>query len=199
MLPTKFRIIWTSSFRGEDFQKSTNQKQELTVVAMFVNGSGRNEHSLQRTAHRCFLPSFGSFGQAASEEKNLKNQPIRNKNRLWRPYLLMDRDEMSSLQRGPSIDAFYQVLLHLAVRFQRRRLKCEKLTDDGCQVMAKAHFAFSKVSCSFTASIEVFIHNNRGCLLIGQFLIIALAIFLLHYGKNKFDQWPSTPKTGVRS
>jgi hypothetical protein len=36
---------------------------------MFVNGLGRNEHSLQRTFHRCFLPSFGSFGQAVSEEK----------------------------------------------------------------------------------------------------------------------------------
>ena len=29
--------------RGEDFQKSTNQKQELPVVAMFVNELGRNE------------------------------------------------------------------------------------------------------------------------------------------------------------
>jgi hypothetical protein len=28
------------------FQKSTNQKQELTVAAMFVNESGRNEQSL---------------------------------------------------------------------------------------------------------------------------------------------------------
>jgi hypothetical protein len=28
------------------FQKSTNQKQELPVANMFVNGSGRNEHSL---------------------------------------------------------------------------------------------------------------------------------------------------------
>ena len=27
------------------FFKSTNQKQELPVVAMFVNGSGQNEHS----------------------------------------------------------------------------------------------------------------------------------------------------------
>jgi hypothetical protein len=35
-----------SGFRGEDFLKSTNQKQELPVVAMFVNGSGRNEDSL---------------------------------------------------------------------------------------------------------------------------------------------------------
>ena len=32
-------------FRGEDFKKSANQKQELPVVAMFVNGSGRNEQS----------------------------------------------------------------------------------------------------------------------------------------------------------
>jgi hypothetical protein len=40
----------------------------------------------------------------------------------------------------------YQVSVHLAERFQRRRLKCEKLTDDGSQVMAKAHFAFGKVS-----------------------------------------------------
>jgi hypothetical protein len=31
---------------------------------------------------------------------------------------------------GPSIDASYQVSLHLAEGFQRRRLKCEKLTDD---------------------------------------------------------------------
>jgi hypothetical protein len=45
--------------------------------------------------------------------------------------LLMDRDEMSNLYRGPAIDASYQVLLHLAKGFQRRRLKCEKLTDDG--------------------------------------------------------------------
>jgi hypothetical protein len=32
--------------RGEDFFKSANQKQEFPVVAMFVNGSGQNEHSL---------------------------------------------------------------------------------------------------------------------------------------------------------
>jgi hypothetical protein len=42
-----------------------NQKQELHAVAMFANRSGRNEQS----SWRCFLPSFGSFGQAVSEEK----------------------------------------------------------------------------------------------------------------------------------
>jgi hypothetical protein len=30
------------------------------------------------------------------------------------PCLLMDRDEMSNLYRGPSIDASYQVSVHLA-------------------------------------------------------------------------------------
>ena len=72
MLPTKFRIIWPSGFRGEEFYKSANQKQESPVVAMFANRSGQNEQSLQRTFHRCFLPSFDSFGQAVSEEKILK-------------------------------------------------------------------------------------------------------------------------------
>ena len=102
------------------FQKSTNQKQELPVAAMFVNGSGQNEQSLQRILHRCFLPSFGSFGKAVSEEKIFRNRPIRNKNCQWQPYLLMDRDEMSNLYREPSIDASYQVSYHLAKWFQRK-------------------------------------------------------------------------------
>jgi hypothetical protein len=46
MLPTKFQIIWPSGFRGEEFLKSANQKQESPVTAMFVNGLGRNEQSL---------------------------------------------------------------------------------------------------------------------------------------------------------
>jgi hypothetical protein len=131
MLPTKFRFIWPSGFRGEFFFKSANQKQELPVAAMFVNGSGQNVQSLQRTFHRCFLPSFGLFGQAVSEEKIFLNRPIRNNKCMWQSCLLMERDEMSNLYRGPSIDASYQVSVHLAEGFQRRRLKCEKLTDDG--------------------------------------------------------------------
>jgi hypothetical protein len=58
MLPTKFRFIWPNGFRGEEFKKSANQKQEWPVAVMFVN---------------------------------------------------TDRDEMSILYRGPSIDASYQV------------------------------------------------------------------------------------------
>ena len=154
MLPTKFRIIWPSGYRREEFIKSANQKQKSTVATMFVNGSGQNEQSVQRAFHRCFLPSFSSFGRGVLEAYLsviqfrvsifklrvislstifffLRKHTIINMNCLWRPCLLMDRDEISNLYRGPSIDASYQVSVHdMAKGFQRRRLKCEKLTDD---------------------------------------------------------------------
>jgi hypothetical protein len=36
MLPTKLWFIWASGFRGEDFFKSANQKQEFPMVAMWL-------------------------------------------------------------------------------------------------------------------------------------------------------------------
>ena len=97
-------------------------------MAMFVNRSVQNEQSLQRTFHRCFGPSIDAsyqvsihFGQAVSEEKIFRNRPIRNKNCLWWPYLLMNRDEMSNLYRRLSKDTPYQVSIQLAKPFQRRR------------------------------------------------------------------------------
>ena len=41
-----------------------------------------------------------------------------------------NNESTTKLHRGPSIDAFYKVSIHLASGLQRRRLKCEKLTDD---------------------------------------------------------------------
>ena len=38
MLPTKFRFIWSNGYRRKEFLKSANQKQELPMAAMFVNG-----------------------------------------------------------------------------------------------------------------------------------------------------------------
>jgi hypothetical protein len=165
MLPIKFRFNWPNGFRGEESKKSANQKQGSPVAAMLVNGSGRNQHSLQRTFHRCFLPSFGSFGQAVSEEKIFKNlcrdkcilntylylnksylsfhrryfrnQPIWNKNCLWWPCLVMDRDEISTLYRGPPIDASYQVSVHLAKWFQRRRIL--KISQSETRVACGGH------------------------------------------------------------
>jgi hypothetical protein len=43
----------------------------------------------KRTFHRCFLPSFGSFDQAVSDEKIFKNRPIRNKNGHHRQFLFL--------------------------------------------------------------------------------------------------------------
>ena len=135
MLPTKFHFIWPSGFRGEDFQKSNNLAQLFQRRFLEINqseiriacgshvcyGSGRNQQSLQKTVHRCFISSFDSFGQAVSEERRFKKKwPIRNKNCLWRPCLYTDLDEMSNLYREPSIDASYKVLVDLAQLFQRR-------------------------------------------------------------------------------
>ena len=69
MLPTKFRSIWPSGFRGDDFLEINQSEKELPVAAMFVNGSARDKQSLERTCHRCFLLSVGSFDQVVSEEK----------------------------------------------------------------------------------------------------------------------------------
>jgi hypothetical protein len=55
------------------------------------------------------------------QRRFFRNQPIRNKNGMWRPCFFTDRDEMSILYRGSSIDASCQVSVHLAKRFQRRR------------------------------------------------------------------------------
>jgi hypothetical protein len=54
------------------------------------------------------------------------NWPIRKKNCLWWPCLLTDWDRMSNLYRGTSIDASYQVLVHLAMWFQRRFLEIDQ-------------------------------------------------------------------------
>ena len=126
MLPIKFRwqpclLTDRDEISNLHTGHSIDDSYQVSVVAMFVNRSGRNEQSSQRTFHRCFLPSFGSFGRAVSEEKLFKNRPIGNKNCLWWPCLLTDRDEMSNRYRGPSIDASYQVSVHLAKQFQRRR------------------------------------------------------------------------------
>jgi hypothetical protein len=67
------------------------------------------------------------------QRRFFRNQPIKNKNGLLWPCLLTDRDDMSHLYRGHSINTFYQVSVHLAKRFQRRFLKiCQSETIIAC-------------------------------------------------------------------
>jgi hypothetical protein len=47
------------------------------------------------------------LGKQFQRRRFFRNQPIRNKNCLWWPCLLRDRNDMSFRYRGPSIDASY--------------------------------------------------------------------------------------------
>jgi hypothetical protein len=61
------------------------------LVAMFVNGSGQNVQSLERNFHKCFLPSFSSFGWGVSEKmiKMWKVKGCVNKHGHHRPFLFL--------------------------------------------------------------------------------------------------------------
>ena len=77
---------------------------------------------------------------------------MRNKNCLWWPCLLMDWDEMSNLYRGPSIDASYQVSVHLAEGFQRHIsvIQFRYLYRDNCilntdiYILNKSYLSFNR-------------------------------------------------------
>jgi len=86
-------------------------------VAMFVNRSGQNEQPSIDASYQVPVHLAKRF----QRRRLFRNQPIRNKNCMWRPCLLTDQDKMNNLYRGPSIYASYQVLVHLAMQFQRRR------------------------------------------------------------------------------
>jgi hypothetical protein len=73
-------------------------------------------------------PSIDAFSQVLVHlakrfqmRRFFRNQPIRNKNCLWQPCLLMDQDKMSNIYKEPSIDASYQDSVHLVQLFRRRR------------------------------------------------------------------------------
>jgi hypothetical protein len=104
-------ILYRGPSKDASYQVSVHLAKQFQRRRFFRNRPIRNKNclwrpcllmdqnktsNLQRTCHRCFQPSFGSFSQTVSE-KNFKNQPIRNKNRLWRPCLLMDRDKLSNI------------------------------------------------------------------------------------------------------
>ena len=89
---------------------------------MFDNGSGRNKQSLEKTCNRCLLLSFGSFGKAASEEKIFLEINQSETSIVCGSHVCVNGSELNEhLYRRPSKDASYQVLIHLAKRFLRRR------------------------------------------------------------------------------
>ena len=131
MLPTKFRFIWPSWVSEEKIfrNRPIRNKNCLWWPCLLMN---RNEMSnlYRRPSKDAPYQVSIHLAKRFQRRRFFKNRPNRNKNCLWRPCLLMDRDKISNFKREPSIDASHQVSLHLSEGFQRRRLKCEKLTDD---------------------------------------------------------------------
>ena len=114
-------VIWLNSYKKEDIQKSTNQKQEWPVVAKFIDGSELNEQSLQMTFQGWFLPSFDSFDQAVSEKKILQKS-TNQKQELPMAAMFVNGSELNQqLYKGLSKDTSYRFSIHLVKRFQRRR------------------------------------------------------------------------------
>ena len=129
-----FRKLNTESSIGAS--QSTNQKQEWPVAARFVNGSALNEHCYKGPSKDASYQVLIHLAKRF-QRRFFRNQPIRNKNGLWWPCLLTNRDEMSILYRGPSIDAAYHVSVHLAKRLQRRRLK--KIGQSETRIVGGGH------------------------------------------------------------
>ena len=127
-------------YRGSSIDASYQVSVHLVVVSeekIFRNRSIRNKNGLwrpsllanrdemsnlyRRSSIHAFYRISVHLWKRFQRRRCFRNQPIRNKNGLWRPCLITDRDEMSNLYRGPSIDVSFQVSVHFAKRFQRRR------------------------------------------------------------------------------
>ena len=123
MLPTKFRFIWPSGFRGELFFRNRPIRNKNCLWRPCLLTDSGTKCAIVIEALPQMLPYQVSVHLAKRFQRRrfFRNRPIRNKNCLWRPCLLTDQDKMCNLYRGSSIDASYQVSIHLAKRFQRRR------------------------------------------------------------------------------
>jgi hypothetical protein len=58
-----------------------------------------------------------------------KFQPMRTHYGPWQPCWISNQHQKHKSGRGPSNERFWQVWLKSVLWFQRRRFKCEKLTD----------------------------------------------------------------------
>ena len=121
MLPTKIRFILLSSFRGEDFlevyQPETRIAYGVCLLTDWDEMSNLNKEpsidaSYQVSVH---LTKWFQKRRIFQESTNEKQDC------LWQPCFLMDQDKISKFYRGHSIDASYQVAVHLAQCFHMRR------------------------------------------------------------------------------
>jgi hypothetical protein len=92
MLPTKFQFIWPCGFN-----KHGHHRQFLCLIGRFLKIFSETTLQSEPKLGRNHQWKVFSFGHVVSEERTFRNRPMRKKNCLWWPCLLMDRDEMSNL------------------------------------------------------------------------------------------------------
>ena len=68
-------VIWLSSYREEDIQKSTNQKQEWPVAAMFINGSELNEQFYRWPSKDASYQVSVHLAKRLQRRRFFRNQP----------------------------------------------------------------------------------------------------------------------------
>jgi hypothetical protein len=121
------------------FNVYSRRSQNLICILIFVFGADRKSNMAAR-AHNVFwlveiLKIFLLETTKPIELWLCRNdhwvvlQPMRTHYGPWQPCWISNQHEKHKSGRGPSSEHFWQVWLKSVQRFQRRRFKCEKLTD----------------------------------------------------------------------
>ena len=149
MLTSTCRFIWPSGFRGEEYLEINQSETRMACGGHFLS-THRDEMSKVYKGSAIDVSYQVSIHLAKRCQRRFKKNGQSETRIAYGGHVCW---WIGTKWAGHSIDASYQLSLHLAEQFQRRRLKCEKLTDDGrqmtddgSQVMAKAHIAFGKAS-----------------------------------------------------
>ena len=139
MRPTKFRFVWPSRFRGKYFLEINQSETRIACGDHVSNRIGTKWAIFIEDLPRMLPTKFRFIWSSGFREEDFfLNRPIRNKNCLWRHVCKWIGIKWKMFIEDLSV--------HLAKEFQRSRLKCEKLTDDGRQVMVKAHILILKLN-----------------------------------------------------
>ena len=137
-------LFWISNLLGKIYYKALHIHVLLELEAQRAEPVSLTFHSALRklntqppihvdASYQVLVHLAGQF----QRRRFFRYRPIRNKNCLWWPCLLTDRDEMSNLHWRHSIDASCHVSVNLAKRFQRRRFL--KIGQSETRIACGAH------------------------------------------------------------